>query len=69
MSAFLKQFNVVCWATFDFPLVYFDVLILVMLEIIMQDHSSRCWYSNSYVFLFRRRDFCYDHMTSQPIQI
>ena len=21
------------------------------------------------VFLFRRRDFCYDHMTSQPLQI
>ena len=21
------------------------------------------------VFLFRRRDFCYDHMTSRPLQI
>ena len=25
------------------------------------------WQSASYVFLFRRHYFCYDHMTSQPL--
>ena len=33
-----------------------------ILSMLFQDLSC-------YVFLFRRQDFCYDHMTSQPLQI
>ena len=43
LSAFLKHFNVVCWANFVF-------FISFSLEIIMNDDSSRFRYSTGYVF-------------------
>ena len=61
---------------FNFP--YYSLLILIVLELqIVKSFSkivinSRTAIAGAIIglllaFLFRRHDFCYDHMTSQPL--
>ena len=56
-----------------FCLVGWDCSIDLLVRFIRSVFHSITWIViqdlSCYVFLFRRHDFCYDHMTSQPLQI
>ena len=58
-----------CWDDFVFWLALFNWS-AGYVEYFYVFHSVlwKVFQDFSYVFLFRRQDFCYNHMTSQPIQ-
>ena len=73
MCIFLFSFRSFSFSIDDFVCVLAGIVQLICwsgrVSLSFSFNSLNCISGLVYVFLFRRQGFCYNHMTSQPLQI